>query len=75
MIRLQEAVPTSEKESSGRGAICHWEENPRERGRCLKSILRLLYIKQITNRNLPYSTKNTTQNSVMIYIGKEYKKK
>ena len=34
----------------------------------------LLYIKQITNRNLLYSTENPTQYSVMTYMGKESKK-
>ena len=31
----------------------------------------LLYIKQITNKDLLYSTGNSTQQSVMAYIGKE----
>ena len=35
----------------------------------------LLYIKQITNKNLLYSTKNFTQYSVIIYMGKESKKR
>ena len=30
----------------------------------------LLYINQITNKNLLYSTRNTTQYSVMTYMGK-----
>ena len=30
----------------------------------------LLYIKQITNKDLLYSTQNSTQYSVMIYLGK-----
>ena len=34
----------------------------------------LLYIKQITNKDLLYSTGNSTQYSVMIYMGKESKK-
>ena len=34
----------------------------------------LLYIKQITNKNLLYSTGNSTQYSVMTYRGKESKK-
>ena len=34
----------------------------------------LLYIKQITNKDLPYSTGNSTQYSVMAYMGKESKK-
>ena len=34
----------------------------------------LLFIKQITNKNLPYSTGNSTQSSVMAYMGKESKK-
>ena len=34
----------------------------------------LLYIKQITNKNLMYSTGNSTQYSVMAYMGKESKK-
>ena len=33
-----------------------------------------LYIKQITNQNLLYSTGNSTQYSVMTYMGKESKK-
>ena len=31
----------------------------------------LLYIKQITNKDLQYSTGNSTQYSVMTYMGKE----
>ena len=34
----------------------------------------LLYIKQITNKDLLYSTGNSTQYSVMTYMGKESKK-
>ena len=37
-------------------------------------IYTLLYIKQITNKNLLYSTGNPTQYSVMGYMGKESKK-
>ena len=37
-------------------------------------ILTLLYIKQITNKNLLYSTGNSTQYSVMTYIRTESKK-
>ena len=37
-------------------------------------IYTLLYIKQITNKDLLYNTRNSTQNSVMIYMGKESKK-
>ena len=33
----------------------------------------LLYIKYITNKDLLYSTGNSTQYSLMAYIGKEYK--
>ena len=35
----------------------------------------LLYIKQIINKNLQYSTRNSTQYSVMAYKGKESEKK
>ena len=35
----------------------------------------LLYIKQKTNKNLLYSTGNSTQYSVMAYMGKESKKR
>ena len=35
----------------------------------------LLYIKQITNKNLLYSTANSTQYSLMASIGKEPKKR
>ena len=35
----------------------------------------LLYIKCMTNKNLLYSTGNSTQYSVMAYMGKESKKK
>ena len=38
-------------------------------------IYTLLYIKSITNKNLLYSTGNSTQRSVMDYMGKESKKK
>ena len=34
-------------------------------------IYTLLYIKQITNKNLLYSTGNSTQYSIMTYMGKE----
>ena len=34
----------------------------------------LLYIKQVTNKDLLYSTGNSTQYSVMTYMGKESKK-
>ena len=37
-------------------------------------IYTLLYIKQITNKDLLYSTGNSTQYSVMAYMGKESKK-
>ena len=37
-------------------------------------IYTLLYIKQITNKNLLYSTGNSIQDSVMTYMGKESKK-
>ena len=35
----------------------------------------LLYIKEITNKNRLYSTGNSTQYSVMTYMGKESKKR
>ena len=38
-------------------------------------ICTLLYIKQITNKNLVCSTGNSTQYSVMAYMGKESKNK
>ena len=37
-------------------------------------IYTLLYIKQITNKNLLYITGNSTQYSVMTYVGIESKK-
>ena len=37
-------------------------------------IYTLLYIKQITNKDLMYNTGNSTQYSVMTYMGKESKK-
>ena len=37
-------------------------------------ICTLLYIKSITNKNLLYSTGNSTQYSVMTYMGIECKK-
>ena len=37
-------------------------------------IYTLLYIKQITNKDILYSTGNSTQYSVMAYMGKESKK-
>ena len=37
-------------------------------------IYTLLYIKQLTNKDILYSTGNSTQYSVMAYMGKEYKK-
>ena len=38
------------------------------------SLHTLLYIKEITSKNLLYSTGNTSQYTVMTYIGKENKK-
>ena len=38
------------------------------------NIYTLLYIKQITNKDLLYSTGNSTQYSVMTYMGKESEK-
>ena len=37
-------------------------------------IYTILYIKQIANKDLLYSTGNSTQYSVMTYMGKESKK-
>ena len=37
-------------------------------------IYTLLYIKQIINKDLPYSLRNSAQYSVMTYMGKESKK-
>ena len=37
-------------------------------------IYTLLYTEQITNKDLLYSTRNTTQYSVLTYMGKESKK-
>ena len=37
-------------------------------------IYTLLYIKQITSKDLLYSTGNSSQHSVMTYMGKESKK-
>ena len=34
----------------------------------------LLYVRQITNKDLLYSTGNSTQYSVIIYMGKESEK-
>ena len=36
-------------------------------------IYTLLYIKQVTNKNLLYSTENSTPYSVVAYMGKESK--
>ena len=33
-----------------------------------------LYIKQMTSKDVPYNTGNSTQDSVMTYMGKEFKK-
>ena len=38
-------------------------------------IYTLLYIKQVTVKNLPYRTGNSTQYSVITYMGKALKKK
>ena len=38
-------------------------------------IYTLIHIKWITNKNLLYSTGNSTQYSVMAYMGKESKKR
>ena len=37
-------------------------------------IYTLLYVKQITDKDLLYSTGNSTQHSLMVYMGKESKK-
>ena len=37
-------------------------------------IYTLLYIKKITNKDILYSTGNSTQYSIMAYMGKESKK-
>ena len=37
-------------------------------------IYTLLYIKQIINKDLPYSLRNSAQYSVMTYMGKDSKK-
>ena len=41
---------------------------------CKTDINTLLYIKWITNKDLLYSTGNSTQYSVTAYMGKESKK-
>ena len=51
----------------GRGGEINWEAG--------MNIYTLLYIKQVTNKNLLYSTKNSTQYSAMAYMGKESKTK
>ena len=38
-------------------------------------IYTILYIEEATNKNLLYSTGNSTQYSVMAYVGKDPKKK
>ena len=48
------------------GARINWEIGT--------DIYTLLYIKQITNKDLVYSTGKSTQYSVMAYMGKESKK-
>ena len=53
--------------AAGRGGEINWEVG--------MDIYRLLYIKQITNKNLLYSTENSTQYSAMAYMGKEFKTK
>ena len=50
----------------GKGGGINWEIGI--------DIYTLLYIKQITNKDLLYSTGNSTQYSVMTYMGKESKK-
>ena len=37
-------------------------------------IYTILYIKQVTNKNLMYSTRNSAQYTVLTYMGKESKK-
>ena len=49
-----------------RGEGIHWEIGI--------NIYILLYIKEMTNKNLLYSTGNSTQYSVMLYMGIESKK-
>ena len=48
-----------------------WKKDKKGRG---TDVYTLLYIKQITNKNPLYSTGNSTQYSVMIYMAKESKK-
>ena len=50
----------------GKGGGINWEIGI--------DIYTLLYIKLVTNKDLLYSTGNSTQYSVMTYMGKESKK-
>ena len=50
----------------GKGGGINWEVGI--------DLYTLLYIKQTTNKDLPCSTENSTQYSVMTYMGKESKK-
>ena len=50
-----------------RGGKMHWETGV--------DIYTLLYRKQFTEEDLLYSTGTSTQDSVMIYMGKESKKR
>ena len=49
-----------------KGGEINWET--------LIDIYSLLYIKQITNEDLPYSTGNPSQYSIVNYMGKESRK-
>ena len=49
-------------ESQGEGGGINWEIG--------MDIYTLLYIKQMANKDLPHSTGNSTQYSVMTYAGK-----
>ena len=64
--QMQKANLWSPGESGSSEAGISWETGV--------DIYTLLYIKQITNNNLPYSTGNSSQYSVMTYMGKESKK-
>ena len=63
--QMQQAILWLPGDKLGGGINCEFETD----------IYTLLYIKYITNNNLPYSTGNSIQYSVMAYIGKESFKK
>ena len=64
-----------DKDSEARRAAVHWVTKSWTRLRDCTTTTDITVYKTDTNKNLPYSTGNSTQYSVVIYMGKESKKR